>query len=150
MRALRSNQCRRSRPRAFQFRSRAIRSLPLLLLGTLISCSSMPGPMTGTWAVVFTSGDSLQQTAASLSLQQSGTTLSGTITTASCTTPPSITGTLKNNSLSFRVLEPTASGDLTGTPNTTFTSAAGTYVISGQSCMMNSGAGTWSATFVGS
>lgn len=150
MRDLCSNQRRLRRECDCRFRGPTIRSLALLLLGTLTCCTSIPGPMTGTWALMLTSSDSLDQTAASLNLQQSGNTLSGTINRAGCTQPPNISGTLNNNNtFSLHFLEPTASGDLTGTTNSGFTSATGTYAISGQSCVMNSGSGTWSAVFVG-
>lgn len=148
MRALGPNrhQCHRTCVPGFGHRS--IRSIPLLLFCTLIGCGSAAAPMTGTWAVSFVSSESLDQTAASLSLHQSGDALSGTITAAGCAQPANVSGTVNDSSLSLQFVEGTATGNLTGTVNDAFTSATGTYQISGASCLTASGTGTWSAAFL--
>ena len=120
----------------------------LLVASALLSCGSKPGPMTGDWALMLISGGSLDQSIATLTLRQSGNTLSGTITSSRCNGPTSVTGILSNGFISLQFAQPVSTGTLTGSVNDNFTSASGQYQVSGDWCAQGSGSGTWSAAFV--
>jgi len=119
-----------------------------VLIAGLGSCGSDPGPMTGNWLLSLISSNSLEQTMATLSLHQSGNSLSGSISAAGCVKPATVTGSISNNALTINFVEMNGTGTLTGTTNTAFTSASGTYTIVGESCLTSSGLGPWSAVFV--
>ena len=113
------------------------------------SCGSHPGPMTGNWALSLVSSGSLEQAVAALRLNQSGDTISGTITSSLCTTETTtLTGTLTGANLTLQFAGANASGTLTGTVNNNFTLISGTYSASGNWCVQASGPGTWTASFL--
>lgn len=136
------NRRRRTRSRMFVICATSV------LIAGLGSCGSNPGPMTGNWLLSLMSSDSLEQRTATLSLHQSGNSLSGSISAAGCVKPATVTGSASNNALTINFVEMNGTGTLTGTTNTTFTSASGTYAIAGESCLTSSGSGPWSAVFV--
>jgi hypothetical protein len=123
----------------------------LVVLGSLYACSSSSNPaMSGSWLFSLTpievSAPVLQFTA---NLTQIGTQFTGQITLpasdASCGTAASITGTVMGNSLNFTLSQIDSSINFTGTANLAFTSASGTYTGASNSCLLNSGIGSWSA-----
>ena len=118
-----------------------------VLIAVFVSCGSERGPMTGNWLLSLVSGDSLEQRPATISLHQSGDSLSGSVTAAGCM-PATVTGIINQNALTIQLFETKATGTLTGVANTAFSSASGTYTITGPSCLSSTGLGTWSAVFV--
>jgi len=104
--------------------------------------------MTGNWALTLISSGSLNQVVAAVSLNQSGDTLSGTVTSGLCKEETSVSGKLQGISLALQFDTVTAGGSLTGTVNSNFTVATGTYVISGNWCAQAAGTGSWSAAFM--
>lgn len=124
-------------------------AIVLMMASALPSCGSKAGPMTGNWVLTLISSGSLDQSNATLNLRQSGSTLSGTITSSRCIDPTSVRGTLSNDILELEFAQPISTGTLTGSVNNNFTSAGGQYQVSGDWCAQGAGAGTWSAAFVG-
>ena len=106
--------------------------------------------MTGNWAMTFISSGSLNQVVAAVSLNQSGDTVSGTLTSGLCREKTSVSGNLQGMSLALQFGNDAATGSLTGTVNDNFTLATGTYVISGNWCAQAAGTGSWSAAFMSS
>jgi len=106
--------------------------------------------MSGSWLFsltpIETSSPVLQFTA---NLTQIGTQFTGQVTLpesdASCGTMASITGTVMGNSLNFTLSQIDSAITFTGTANLAFTSASGTYTGASNSCLLNSGLGSWSA-----
>lgn len=127
-----------------------VTSLYLSLLAFLAACGSQPGPMMGIWAMTLISSGSLNRAVAAVSLSQSGDTLSGTITSGVCREATSVSGNLENSALVLQFDTVTSTGALTGTVNSNFTLARGTYVITGDWCAQTAGPGTWSAAFMSS
>ena len=127
-----------------------VTTLQALFLGCLLACGSQPGPMTGNWAMTFISSGSLNQVVAAVSLNQSGDTVSGTLTSGLCREKTSVSGNLQGMSLALQFGNDAATGSLTGTVNDNFTLATGTYVISGNWCAQAAGTGSWSAAFMSS
>lgn len=131
-------------------RNLAVTIAQAVLLGCLLACGSQPGPMTGNWAMTIISSGSLNQTVAAVSLNQSGDTVSGTITSGLCREGTSVSGNLEGMSLALQFDTGAAAGSITGTVNDNFTLATGTYVISGNWCAQAAGTGSWSAAFMSS
>lgn len=117
-------------------------------IASLLACGSQPGPMTGNWAMTLISSGSLNQVVGAVSLNQSGDTVSGTITSGLCKEKTSVSGNLQKSSLALQFDTVVAAGSLTGTVNGNFTLATGTYVISGNWCAQTAGTGSWSAAFM--
>ena len=120
-------------------------------LGSLSACSSSSNPaMSGSWLFsltpIETSSPALQFTT---NLTQIGTQFTGQVTLpesdAACGTMASITGTVMGNSLTFTLSQIDSSINFTGTANLAFTSASGTYTGASNSCLLNSGFGSWAA-----
>ena len=124
------------------------RGLGVAYLFLIIGCGSQPGPMTGNWGLSLVTLGTLNQVVAALNLQQSGNTVSGTITSSLCSSKTTVNGGLNGTSLVLALVTPNASGTLTGTVNNSFSSVSGTYSVAGNWCAQSSGPGTWTAVFL--
>lgn len=124
------------------------RGLGVAYLFLIIGCGSQPGPMTGNWGMSLITDGTLTQVVAALNLQQSGNTVSGTITSSLCSDKTNVSGSVNKTSLALGLVTTNASGSLTGTVNNSFSSISGTYSITGNWCAQTSGPGTWTAVFL--
>jgi len=128
-----------------------VRMAVLVALGSLYGCGSSSNPaMSGSWLFVLTpTGSSSPILQFTSNLTQIGTQFTGQVTltgsSAACGTAASITGTVMGNSLNFTLSQISSSINFTGTTNLAFTSASGTYTGASNSCLVNSGFGSWSA-----
>jgi hypothetical protein len=123
----------------------------LVGLGSLSACSNSSNPaMSGSWLFALTPIDTsspvLQFTS---NLTQIGTQFTGQVSlpgsVAACGTEASITGSVMGNSLTFTLNQLDSTINFTGTANVAFTSASGSYTGASNSCLLNSGFGSWSA-----
>lgn len=127
-------------------------ALLLVIAGTLMSCGSHPGAMNGTWAFNLISQGTLDELRATASLSQSGDQLSGTVSfvgaNGPCAPNTAVAGSITGNSLELQFNNGSDVIALTGTTNSAFTTASGTYLLSGPLCLQVGGPGTWSAVFI--
>jgi hypothetical protein len=139
-------------------RTRLKQQSALTLLGLLLcvaGCGGNPASpppssysnMTGEWRVTGVSQKFAgARGSGTASLTQSGSSISGTYnTTGGCANTSAITGSVTGNSLSLQVDENGQVASWTGTVNSTFTSASGTFAAPSGGCA-DGDFGTWSAT----
>ncbi len=139
--------------KSFRYRV-TVHAFVLVIAGTFINCGSPPGAMAGTWAFNFISHGSLEELRATATLSQSGDQVTGTVTfngaAGSCAQSTSIAGTITGNSLQLQFSSSPSILTLAGKTNSAFTTASGTYALTGPLCLQPGGTGTWSAVFIAS
>lgn len=129
-----------------------MRFITIALLVSLLGCgggslSSAPPTVNGTWQLVGKSSVFNVTVTGTGTLAQSGKSVTGTLTLSGtpCATTAPLSGTISNNAFTFQVTEGTQPVSFTGTLNSSFTSASGTYAAPTGGCTAGD-SGTWSAT----
>lgn len=119
-----------------------------LTLCFLTSCSTgSSGSLSGSWVFTLATSDSFIQATANLNESGNQITGQGTVSESSCGTSGTVSGNVQGEALTIQLTEANLGLALTGTANQAFTSASGTYEVTGGSCLPAGETGSWSAAF---
>jgi len=117
-------------------------------LCSLTSCGTgSSGSLSGSWVFTLATSDSFIQASANLNESENQITGQGMVSESSCGTSGTVSGKVQGQALTFQLTEANLGLAFTGTANQAFTSASGTYEVTGGSCLPAGETGTWSAAF---
>lgn len=154
--AKRFSQCRKRMPCGLPSQYSPPTGVPMkivclalaLMLSFLTSCGTgSSGTLSGSWVFNLATSDSFVQATANLNESGNQITGQGTVNQSSCGTSGTVSGNVQGEALTLQLTEANLGLALTGTANQAFTSASGTYEVTGGSCLPAGETGTWSAAF---